>query len=49
MGFSDRQVAKAIGTSELALRKLRIDQGLTPFVKQIDTGTLSFIVSKSNP
>ncbi|TPX42235.1 hypothetical protein SeMB42_g02766 [Synchytrium endobioticum] len=42
MGFSDRQVAKAVGTSELALRKLRIDQGLTPFVKQIDTVAAEF-------
>ncbi|TPX36935.1 hypothetical protein SmJEL517_g00916 [Synchytrium microbalum] len=42
MGFSDRQVAKAIGTSELALRKLRIDQGVTPFVKQIDTVAAEF-------
>ncbi|VVC95990.1 unnamed protein product [Leptidea sinapis] len=37
MGFSDKQVAAAIKSTELAVRKLREEYGLTPFVKQIDT------------
>jgi carbamoyl-phosphate synthase/aspartate carbamoyltransferase len=41
-GFSDRQIGKALGTSELAARKLRVDAGITPFVKQIDTGMCFF-------
>ncbi|KAJ3377801.1 hypothetical protein HDU84_008194, partial [Entophlyctis sp. JEL0112] len=42
VGMSDRQIAKAIGTTELGVRKLRIDQGITPFVKQIDTVAAEF-------
>ncbi|KAJ3141390.1 hypothetical protein HK100_007426 [Physocladia obscura] len=42
VGMSDRQIAKAVGTSELAIRKLRVDQGITPFVKQIDTVAAEF-------
>ena len=42
LGFSDRQVGAAIGTSELALRKIRKDFGITPFVKQIDTVAAEF-------
>jgi carbamoyl-phosphate synthase/aspartate carbamoyltransferase len=38
IGFSDRQIASAIGSSELAVRKLRTEHGITPVVKQIDTG-----------
>jgi carbamoyl-phosphate synthase/aspartate carbamoyltransferase len=38
LGFSDRQVAKVLSTNELAIRKLRKEMGVTPFVKQIDTG-----------
>ena len=38
IGFSDSQLAKNLGTSELAVRKLRVEWGITPFVKQIDTG-----------
>jgi carbamoyl-phosphate synthase/aspartate carbamoyltransferase len=41
-GFSDRQIGSALGTSELAVRKLRVDAGITPFVKQIDTGLFLF-------
>lgn len=40
IGFSDRQIGKAILTNEMAVRKLRIDNGITPFVKQIDTGMI---------
>lgn len=39
-GFSDRQIGDALGTSELAARKLRTDQAILPFVKQIDTGII---------
>ncbi|KAJ3103495.1 hypothetical protein HDU97_010078 [Phlyctochytrium planicorne] len=42
IGMSDRQIAKAIGTTELAVRKLRINRGITPFVKQIDTVAAEF-------
>lgn len=38
LGFSDRQIAKAVGSNELAIRMLRKEHGITPFVKQIDTG-----------
>lgn len=37
MGFSDRHIAKLTSSSELAVRKLREDLSIYPFVKQIDT------------
>ena len=37
MGFSDHQIGKVIGKSELDVRKLRKRWGIRPFVKQIDT------------
>lgn len=37
LGFSDKQIAKAIRSTELAVRKLRKELGVLPFVKQIDT------------
>ncbi|KAJ3038549.1 hypothetical protein HDV00_000554 [Rhizophlyctis rosea] len=42
IGFSDRQIAKCLSTTELAVRKLRTEQGITPFVKQIDTVAAEF-------
>ncbi|KAJ3216809.1 hypothetical protein HDU67_008895 [Dinochytrium kinnereticum] len=42
VGMSDRQIAKAISTTELAVRKLRVSKGVTPFVKQIDTVAAEF-------
>lgn len=42
LGFSDRQIAKFLGCSELAARELRIEAGVTPFVKQIDTVAAEF-------
>lgn len=42
LGFSDRQVAKSINTTELGFRKLRKEHGVTPFVKQIDTVSAEF-------
>ncbi|XP_060528701.1 CAD protein [Cylas formicarius] len=37
LGFSDKQIATAVKSTELAIRKRREEYGLTPFVKQIDT------------
>lgn len=37
LGFSDKQIAKAIQITELAVRKQRRELGVIPFVKQIDT------------
>jgi carbamoyl-phosphate synthase large subunit len=36
-GFSDQQLARALGLDELEVRRLRKDYGLDPSVKQIDT------------
>ncbi len=36
-GFSDQQLARALGLDELEVRRLRKDYGLNPRVKQIDT------------
>lgn len=38
LGFSDRQIATQLNSNELAVRRLRQEYGITPFVKQIDTG-----------
>jgi carbamoyl-phosphate synthase/aspartate carbamoyltransferase len=38
LGFCDRQLAKFWGSTEVAVRKLRVDAGIMPLVKQIDTG-----------
>lgn len=37
IGFSDKQIAAAIKSTEVAVRKLREENKITPFVKQIDT------------
>jgi carbamoyl-phosphate synthase/aspartate carbamoyltransferase len=36
-GFSDKQIARMASTSELAIRQLRTDLNVRPFIKQIDT------------
>lgn len=36
-GFSDKQIASAVQSTELAVRKHREETGILPFVKQIDT------------
>ncbi len=41
-GFSDRQLAACIGSNELAVRRLRQEYGIAPFVKQIDTVAAEF-------
>lgn len=42
LGFSDRQLAKFWSSNELAVRRLRVENGITPFVKQIDTVAAEF-------
>jgi carbamoyl-phosphate synthase/aspartate carbamoyltransferase len=42
LGFSDRQIAKAVSSNELAVRRLRLEAGISPFVKQIDTVAAEF-------
>jgi carbamoyl-phosphate synthase large subunit len=37
LGFSDKQIALAVGREELEVRKLRLDFQIRPSVKQIDT------------
>lgn len=37
IGFSDKQIAAAVKSTELAIRKLREEYNITPFVKRIDT------------
>ncbi|KAL0081580.1 large subunit of carbamoyl-phosphate synthase [Phycomyces blakesleeanus] len=41
-GFSDIQMAKLLGTNELALRQVRKENNITPFVKRIDTLAAEF-------
>ncbi|KAF2459173.1 hypothetical protein BDY21DRAFT_370640 [Lineolata rhizophorae] len=42
LGFSDRQLALFWGSNELAVRRMRVDAGVTPVVKQIDTVAAEF-------
>ncbi|KDQ57925.1 hypothetical protein JAAARDRAFT_34741 [Jaapia argillacea MUCL 33604] len=42
LGFSDRQLAACVGSTELAVRRLRQESGISPFVKQIDTVAAEF-------
>ncbi|KAJ7280306.1 hypothetical protein C8J57DRAFT_123196 [Mycena rebaudengoi] len=42
LGFSDRQLALCMGSTELAVRRLRQESGIAPFVKQIDTVAAEF-------
>jgi carbamoyl-phosphate synthase/aspartate carbamoyltransferase len=42
LGFCDRQIAKFWGSTELAVRGMRLETGITPFVKQIDTVAAEF-------
>lgn len=37
LGFSDKQIAAAVKSTELAIRKQREEFNVTPYVKQIDT------------
>lgn len=42
LGFSDRQIAKLIDDTELAVRQLRVQADVRPCVKQIDTVAAEF-------
>lgn len=42
LGFSDQQIAKYMSSTELEIRELRLEAGITPFVKQIDTVAAEF-------
>ena len=42
LGFCDRQLAKFWSSNELAVRRLRLEAGILPFVKQIDTVAAEF-------
>ncbi|WLF79192.1 Carbamoyl-phosphate synthase [Lodderomyces elongisporus] len=42
LGFEDRQIAKFVDSNEVAIRRLRKDAGVIPFVKQIDTVAAEF-------
>ncbi|PYI11826.1 bifunctional pyrimidine biosynthesis protein [Aspergillus sclerotiicarbonarius CBS 121057] len=42
LGFSDRQLAKFLSSNELAIRRLRVESGIVPIVKQIDTVAAEF-------
>lgn len=42
LGFSDRQIASFLDSNEQHVRRLRVDAGIMPFVKQIDTVAAEF-------
>ena len=42
LGFSDLQIAKFLSSNELAVRRIRAEAGIVPFVKQIDTVAAEF-------
>jgi carbamoyl-phosphate synthase/aspartate carbamoyltransferase len=42
LGYSDRQLAKFWASNELAVRRIRVDAGIFPVVKQIDTVAAEF-------
>ncbi|KAJ5557320.1 Carbamoyl-phosphate synthase large subunit [Penicillium frequentans] len=42
LGFSDAQLANFLGSNELAVRRKRVEAGITPIVKQIDTVAAEF-------
>jgi aspartate carbamoyltransferase len=42
LGFSDRQIGRLVGNTELEIRKLRKEFGVLPNVKQIDTVAAEF-------
>ncbi|KAJ5811294.1 Carbamoyl-phosphate synthase large subunit [Penicillium riverlandense] len=42
LGFSDRQLAKFLSSNELAVRRMRVEAGIIPIVKQIDTVAAEF-------
>ena len=42
LGFSDRQLARFWSSNELAVRRARVDAGIVPIVRQIDTVAAEF-------
>lgn len=42
LGFSDTQIAKFWGTNEIDIHRRRLEAGIMPFVKQIDTVAAEF-------
>ncbi|KAA8651315.1 bifunctional carbamoylphosphate synthetase/aspartate transcarbamylase [Aspergillus tanneri] len=42
LGFSDRQLATFLSSNELSIRRLRVEAGIIPIVKQIDTVAAEF-------
>ena len=42
LGFSDRQLARFWSSNELAVRRARVDAGIVPVVRQIDTVAAEF-------
>ncbi|KAF2083522.1 carbamoyl-phosphate synth [Saccharata proteae CBS 121410] len=42
LGFADRQLAKFFSSNELAVRRRRVEEGIRPVVKQIDTVAAEF-------
>ena len=42
LGFCDRQLARYLDSNELAMRRMRIEAGIQPVVKQIDTVAAEF-------
>jgi len=42
LGFSDRQIGRLVGNTELEIRKLRKEYGIVPNIKQIDTVAAEF-------
>ena len=42
LGFSDRQLARFWSSNEMAVRRMRVEAGITPMVKQIDTVAAEF-------
>jgi hypothetical protein len=47
MGFSDKQIARCLGNTELIVRQLRLTHGILPFVKRIDT-VAAEVVAQNN-
>lgn len=47
MGFSDKQIARCVSSTEGFIRSLRTEQGIVPVVKQIDT-VAAEVVAQNN-
>ena len=42
LGFSDRELGACVGSNEIAIRRVRQESGIFPFIKQIDTVAAEF-------